>query len=1014
MTDVDPPEVPDSSPGVPPPSPDDALAEEFWGEADRRRRRKGGHRREVLVPAGGDFFELTQTDDTEADDPDAHRRLSDSDARWPTRLAHRVAAVPVEGWLTLGIVATCVGFVIAQLGGSLLITDTTPAGGDMGAHVWGPAFMRDHLLPSFRLTGWSPDWYAGLPAFHFYMVPPMLAIALLSYVLPYGIAFKLVAVSGVVTMPIAAWAFGRLTRLPFPAPALLAVGATAFLFDRSFSIYGGNLASTLAGEFAFSISLSLSLVFLGVVARGLRTGRHRGLAAGLLALVALCHVIPAIFAVVGTAALFLVHTGSGAVWRRRARAAMVPGLVALGVIAVVALVPLVTGWGSGDGGPWLSGSVLVVLATVLAVSMLVWLCCAPGRSRWLWLATMVPVAGLLVAWWYWPFWTQRAYLNDMGWERKTNIATLLWNRGSTLAGEALDGGLVDSPPLQWVIGLAVVGLVLSLVNRRRAGVALALIAVVAALGVWGMPQGRLWNARLTPFYYLSLYLLAGIGIAEFGRLISSLVARDLARPVRWVRWLTGIAATVVVLVLLGLPLRSLPGGSLDGGVYRWGPFSTTDSSFVPGWARWNFSGYEGKDAWPEYQALMATMVGVGEQQGCGRAMWEYEKDLDRYGTPMALMLLPFWTEGCIGSMEGLYFETSTTTPYHFLMQDQLSAAPSNAQRDLPYVAGAPTQAEFDKGVANLQLFGVRYYLATSDDMKAFADEAPELSEVATSGPWTIYEVADVALVEGLAANPVVVEGSEVGGEVWLDLAVEWFIDPAARDLFAAADGPDGWPRVTMADALDGLTSGAEPWGPDQPVVPVTVSGIETDTDRVSFNVDRTGVPVLVRTSYFPNWEVSGAEGPWRVTPNLMVVVPTERQVTLTYGTSGPELLGWILTGVGVVLLVVLWRWGRVGGVGPMWWFWPTWAHPDPPDGNVPLSSPPAGFEVPVRRDAVPEPPRSDPPTAPNPLVVGDTPDAPTRDTPLAGPTGPVSELWGYGASRSDDGGDDAPASPQDP
>ena len=53
-------------------------------------------------------------------------------------------------------------------------------------------------------------------------------------------------------------------------------------------------------------------------------------------------------------------------------------------------------------------------------------------------------------------------------------------------------------------------------------------------------------------------------------------------------------------------------------------------------------------------------------------MWEHEEQHDRYGTPMALMLLPFWTDGCIGSMEGLYFEASATTPYHFLNQDELS------------------------------------------------------------------------------------------------------------------------------------------------------------------------------------------------------------------------------------------------------------------------------------------------------------------------------------------------------
>ena len=39
------------------------------------------------------------------------------------------------------------------------------------------------------------------------------------------------------------------------------------------------MASTMAGEFAFSISLTLAVLYLGVAVRGLRTGRHRALAA---------------------------------------------------------------------------------------------------------------------------------------------------------------------------------------------------------------------------------------------------------------------------------------------------------------------------------------------------------------------------------------------------------------------------------------------------------------------------------------------------------------------------------------------------------------------------------------------------------------------------------------------------------------------------------------------------------------------------------------------------------------
>ena len=46
--------------------------------------------------------------------------------------------------------------------------------------------------------------------------------------------------------------------------------------------------------------------------------------------------------------------------------------------------------------------------------------------------------------------------------------------------------------------------------------------------------------------------------------------------------------------------------------------------------------------------------------------------------PMALMLLPNYTNGCVDSMEGLLFESATSTPYHFINQAELSVGPSEA------------------------------------------------------------------------------------------------------------------------------------------------------------------------------------------------------------------------------------------------------------------------------------------------------------------------------------------------
>lgn len=807
--------------------------------------------------SGPDPTPVDEVRPSDLDDPDVQRlgREIDPPSR-PVQALHAIGArlaslalLGPEAWVTFAIVAACVLFTFAQLGPANVLSSSTPAGGDMGAHVWGPAYMRDHLLPSFRLTGWTPDWYAGFPAYHFYMVLPSLAIALLSFVLPYGLAFKLVAISGVLTLPIACWAFARLTRLPFPAPPLFAVAATVFLFDRSFSIYGGNIASTLAGEFSFSISLSFAILFLGVVGRGLETGRHRFAAALLLAVTGLCHAIPLFFAIGGFAVWFVVSLA------RR------PGF-----------------------------------------TLRVW-----------WMACVGAVGMALTAWWILPFYLRSPYMTDMGWEKKTTFVDQLLQR------QHLDPQLVNAPPIQWTFVLAVLGVVMSIAWKRRAGAFLTLLAGLAATAFVLVPQGRLWNARLLPFWYLSLYLLAALGVAELGRTIAALSSRDPESPRRSVTIATAVVASLVGIIALALPLRALPnsvgigpvgieiGGVRSDGKYHWLFLSTKDSSFVPSWARWNFTGYEGKPAYPEYHDLMQTMKDVGETDGCGRAMWEHEEQHDRYGTPMALMLLPFWTDGCIGSMEGVYFEASGTTPYHFINQDELSYGASNPMRGLPYVPGPPDQAQFDLGVKHLQMLGVRYYMAITEQLTAYGRLNASLRQVATSGPWTVFQVADSALVQPLPNQPAVLTG--VSPANWDKAVMPWYMDVAAWNVWPADGGPAGWQRIAEGEVPD-----------VRPSTPVAVTDIVTGTDSISFDVSRVGTPVVVKVSYFPNWKASGAEGPWRIGPNMMVVVPTSTHVSLHYGLTMVEYGSWAISLLGIVGLVLLLRAGPLSMPAPRPWF----------------------------------------------------------------------------------------------
>ncbi len=318
------------------------------------------------------------------------------------------------------------------------------------------------------------------------------------------------------------------------------------------------------------------------------------------------------------------------------------------------------------------------------------------------------------------------------------------------------------------------------------------------------------------------------------------------------------------------------------------------------WSSFNYSGYQAQPAYPEYRALVQTMEHVGATDGCGQAMWQYDPSLNRFGTTQALMLLPYWSSGCIGSMEGLLFESASTTPYHFLNQAELSVSPSEAMVGLDY-----SSLNVPAGIQHLQLLGVRYFMASSVQVQEAAAADPSLRQVAETGPWTsnqagvsttttwkIYEVLNAPLVTGLANDPAVEVGIRPAQSSWLTPSENWYDDPARWDVFLAQSGPASWPRVPIGDT-----------SPPRHAVPKTrVSEVAETDNTVSFHVSKIGTPVLVKISYFPNWQASGASGPYRVTPNLMVVVPTSHNVILHYGATAANRVGQGLTIVGVAAL----------------------------------------------------------------------------------------------------------------
>ena len=171
--------------------------------------------------------------------------------------------------LTVAVVGGCMVYVLANIHADLILKTNTPTGGDFGAHVWGPAYLRDHILPHWRLSGWAPDWYAGFPMYKFYMVVPALLTVLLDVVLPYGVALKIVSALGLVALPLCCWAFARLAgaALPDPAAVLDRRHRSSCSTGRSRSTAATSPRRWRASSPSASRCAS-PMLYLGVLARG--------------------------------------------------------------------------------------------------------------------------------------------------------------------------------------------------------------------------------------------------------------------------------------------------------------------------------------------------------------------------------------------------------------------------------------------------------------------------------------------------------------------------------------------------------------------------------------------------------------------------------------------------------------------------------------------------------------------------------------------------------------------------
>lgn len=690
---------------------------------------------------------------------------------------------------------TIYGMLFYAFTPDIIFKDTTTAGGDTGAHNYLAKFFIDELLPNFRMTGWDMGWFAGTPMFTFYFPLPFFLIALLSKIFVYNISFKLVTILGSFILPAAVYYFGKSFRFKYPYPELASIGAIAFLYMKSFQIYGANFLGTLAGEFSYSISFGLVFIFLGSLYRGMKKGKFDLLFA---------------FSCVSLACLVLTH------------------LITL--IAILVIVPSFFFLNKG----WKTTRYII---SVFVIGFFI-------SAFW-----SVPFV-LLVKWTPSLFWLNITDLKEL-FPREMIPALVLSSVGVFFATLKKDKKMI---PIIWTI---VVFIFFSFVIT------------------WS--GGRLFNARFLPIIFIFVYLLAAYGLKNLYWIIVTAISSLNIKGIKhgFFKFIVISFVPLVAFTAAGTIIAAKPLG--------------------PVWADYNYTGFESKADWETYDALMGYLDSLPH----GRVMFDFDQSiLGKFGTTRALELIPYWTKQ--PTMEGLLAESALTSPFHYINKAEFVVDPL----DRTSISGwsVPTARDYESAMKHLIYYNIAYIIATSPEIIEDLDNDSRVELLNKIEPFYFYEIRGphnyVEVVENIPYR--------YKADNWMWEMRAWYWNKDNIDNPVIYDDGNKELMQFKEIKLEQLNN-----VPDNPIdVKGEIISETLEREKIEFTTTAIGVPHLIKVSYFPNWKTIGAEGPYLVSPSLMMVIPTQSDVTVYYGMTyankigvALSILGWVI--IGLILLLNL-------------------------------------------------------------------------------------------------------------
>jgi len=871
-----------------------------------------------------------------------------TDSRLTTHDSRRRTETLIDAVLLMGTTL----FLMVYFDVRYLLYDTVVTGGDTASWMGVADHLANELLPAGRLFGWDMGNFCGYPNFNFYFLPPFLLAVIPSklFGIPLTVALKWAIMSGIFLMPWCAWAGLRSMRYRFPIPVMGAAASVVWMFNESWTMFGGNTLSTFAGEFCYMFAFAVFSLFVGTFYRGYKSNTRFVLNGILLGLIGLSHLF-----VFLPALIVMLYA-----WYDKAR---VGYLLKTGLIGFVCMAfwilpliayrhpyttPVYMIWQEFVNLRYAMAGILAIIIVILpgmvrltnrrrpATSDLFrWMCmglaaggiCAgvylgmhylilgtdiwytghnvpdfnaspvgPAAARKL-STGVIPISGavFLIAFAAGVRGLYRNFRRFDKWCRLCSV-TCVW-----VMFQAVGLGFftiilktVENEGLKTILSgggtrfLIMLGITAvcggALVTfRKRPGIGRASASVDAA----DVESGRLllWPALAAGclVIYFAAHFLQIPDIRFLPPLTFSLVmllaaeypAPIICRAGRWFRAITAAGACYLMIVVI--------------------VFGASKSY---SWFRFNNRGYEGTSGYEEFAAVNEYLKAGYTESGLdplNAPRVGYEKcDLyGPYGGDRVFESLPLFSGR--QTLEGIHYASSIASRCMAFIQTEFSRDVKTPKPQI--LSGINPEAlpiHFD-------LYNLSQLVVMTEKVKSALAASPWFEKEAVFGDISLfrYKANNGRYVDVPAVRPVLYTGPG-----WVDAFFEWFKHPEINDVLMVPDRfvKDPADRAVFsgkADSLNDLNTFR------RHTLDLSGLDIETRLDhlQIRFRTTKIGMPHLVKVSYFPNWKVSGANGVYPVSPHLMLVIPRQPEVVLTYARSMWEWIGMAVTCGGLLVLL---------------------------------------------------------------------------------------------------------------